>query len=95
MYLDAFWTILRGMSQENKEKFLLFVTGTNRPPLLGFKYLNPPLLIYKSHNDGYPTSSTCSNMLKLPFFGMNQQGYTRLKETLIEAINSNSGFYNA
>jgi hypothetical protein len=40
-YIKEFWNILKGLSNEEKEKFLSFVTGSNRPPLLGFKYLNP------------------------------------------------------
>jgi ubiquitin-protein ligase E3 C len=40
-YMQEFWNYLKTCSNEEKEKFLVFVTGTNRPPLLGFKYLNP------------------------------------------------------
>ena len=40
-YIESFWNILKEMSNEDKEKFVAFVTGSNRPPLLGFKYLNP------------------------------------------------------
>jgi ubiquitin-protein ligase E3 A len=29
------WQVVRGMSEENKKKFLAFVTGTDRAPLKG------------------------------------------------------------
>lgn len=38
-YIIEFWNLMRSLPNEEKEKFLVFVTGTNRPPLLGFKYL--------------------------------------------------------
>ena len=40
-YIREFWNILKNFTPEEKEKFLSFVSGSNRPPLLGFKYLNP------------------------------------------------------
>ena len=97
-YLDEFWLIVAQFTQDEKEKLLAFSTGTNRPPLLGFKYLEPNFSLAKSatvNTKRYPTSSTCSNLLKLPFFGCTPEGYQMLQETLKEAINSNQGFYNA
>ena len=97
-YLDQFWLIISKFSQEEKENLLAFATGANRPPLLGFKYLEPRFCIVKVgtyNTKWYPTSSTCYNQLKLPFFGFTEKGYAMLEETLKEAINSNSGFYNA
>ena len=49
-YLDHFWAYLESLPNEIKEKFLQFTTGTNRPPLLGFKYLTPVMRIAKSGN---------------------------------------------
>lgn len=40
-YEDLFWSILSSYSNEEKSRFLLFVTGISRPPLNGFKYFNP------------------------------------------------------
>lgn len=40
-YIVEFWKQIKNLSSEDKEKFLQFVSGSNRPPLLGFKYLNP------------------------------------------------------
>jgi ubiquitin-protein ligase E3 C len=91
-YIREFWNYLRTSSNEERENFLLFVTGTNRPPLLGFKYLNPQFCIHQILlNPGeqrLPTSQTCMNMLKLPHYGDPD----RMKQQLSYAINSNSGF---
>lgn len=40
-YIQQFWSYLKSLPPKQKEKFLFFVTGTDRPPLLGFKYMNP------------------------------------------------------
>jgi ubiquitin-protein ligase E3 C len=92
-YIKEFWSYLKSLDNEQKEKFLVFVTGTNRPPLLGFKYMNPQFCIYRISLDSakdvrFPTSSTCMNMLKLPHYG----NIEKMKETLHYAINSNAGF---
>ena len=42
-YINDFWAYLKSLPNKQKEKFLFFVTGTDRPPLLGFKFMNPPL----------------------------------------------------
>jgi ubiquitin-protein ligase E3 C len=91
-YIQEFWNYLRQCSNEEREKFLVFVTGTNRPPLLGFKYLYPQFCIHQIILDRgesrFPTSSTCMNMFKLPHYGDPD----KLKEVLHYAINSNAGF---
>ena len=40
-----FWKAVRKFSQEQKSKLLRFVTSVGRPPLGGFKELNPPFTI--------------------------------------------------
>ena len=46
-YIAELWKILKSFTQHEKELFLVFCTGTNRPPLLGFKYLQPKFCIVK------------------------------------------------
>jgi len=48
-YINMFWEYLESLPNRQREKFLFFVTGTDRPPLLGFKYMNPQLCIAKDH----------------------------------------------
>ena len=59
-----------------------------------------PFTINKRVTEGeqdrvYPTASTCANLLSLPYFGNTASGLRKMEETLIEAINSNQGFYLA
>jgi ubiquitin-protein ligase E3 C len=99
-YIESFWNFLFTLDNIYKEKFLSFCTGADRPPLLGFKYLNPKFCVARMavedpKKNVFPTSSTCANMLRLPYFGNTEEGRGKMRDTLFEAINSNQGFYNA
>ena len=69
-YLKAFWSILEELDDEHRGKFLRFCTGCSRPPLLGFKYLNPNFCIAKENANGprLMSAATCVNMIRLPYF---------------------------
>ncbi|KAI7995655.1 E3 ubiquitin-protein ligase UPL6 [Camellia lanceoleosa] len=45
--IDMLWAVLKNFSMENQMKFLKFVTGCSRGPLLGFKYLEPLFCIQR------------------------------------------------
>ncbi|MCH95047.1 E3 ubiquitin-protein ligase UPL6-like [Trifolium medium] len=45
-----FWEVLKGFSMENQKKFLKFVTGCSRGPLLGFRYLEPLFCIQRQRD---------------------------------------------
>lgn len=84
-----FWSIVWEMDQKEKEKLLFFVTSLKRPPLTGFKNLNPRFNIsYTDHS--FPSASTCINQLKLPILKKDE-----LKKAILYAINADSGFYFA
>ena len=93
-YIKDFWAYLESLPNKQKEKFLMFVTGSDRPPLLGFKYMNPQLMIARDHADEgdpknrFPTAATCMNMLRLPKYKKNED----MKRTMNYVINSNQGF---
>ena len=88
--------VLSEFSAEDKCKFLRFCTSCSRPPLLGFGHLHPPFSIRSAEEptpffgdiDRLPTSSTCFNLLKLPCYKKK----STLREKLLYAIRSNSGF---
>ena len=40
-YEDWFWSVMEEFSNDEKSRFLLFATGIGRPPLNGFKHLEP------------------------------------------------------
>ncbi|XP_061370457.1 E3 ubiquitin-protein ligase UPL6-like isoform X2 [Gastrolobium bilobum] len=93
--IEMFWEVLKGFSLENKKKFLKFVTGCSRGPLLGFRYLEPLFCIQRAGGtatdealDRLPTSATCMNLLKLPPYRSKEQMETKL----LYAINADAGF---
>ena len=92
-YIEEFWNVVKSFTPDEKEKFLQFVTGCNRPPLLGFKYLTPQFCVHQvilgRDEMRFPTASTCMNMLKLPHYGGD---FAKLRHALTYAINSGAGF---
>lgn len=93
--IEMFWEVLKSFSSDNQKKFLKFVTGCSRGPLLGFQYLEPKFCIQRAgvpgmeeHADRLPTSATCMNLLKLPPYKTKEQ----LQTKLLYAINSEAGF---
>ncbi|URE02379.1 HECTc, partial [Musa troglodytarum] len=94
--IEMFWEVLKSFSLEYQKKFLKFVTGCSRGPLLGFKYLEPkfcilraaPLDVAEEDLDRLPTSATCMNLLKLPPY----QSKAQMQTKLIYAISADAGF---
>ncbi|VEL40100.1 unnamed protein product [Protopolystoma xenopodis] len=87
--LDAFWSVVGSLSEADKRALLRFVTACSRPPMFGFRDLQPPFTIQVTdQTDRLPTSSTCVNLLKLPDF--REPGL--LRERLLYAIRANAGF---
>jgi hypothetical protein len=95
-----FWSLIKEMSAQELSDLLFFATGCTRPPLFGFKELNPNFCIalvpMDLLNDSQyylrlPTVNTCNHMLHLPRYTSKEM----LKERLIYAINSKAGFYLA
>lgn len=93
--IEMFWEVLKSFSLENQKKFLKFVTGCSRGPLLGFRYLEPLFCIQRAAGnaseealDRLPTSATCMNLLKLPPYRSKEQMETKL----LYAINADAGF---
>ncbi|XP_066959810.1 ubiquitin-protein ligase E3C [Macrobrachium rosenbergii] len=85
----AFWQVVKGFNEAEKRQLLKFVTSCSRPPLLGFKELQPAFCIQPSGNeDRLPTASTCMNLLKLPEY----KDQHTLKDKLLYAITSEAGF---
>eukprot|EP00597_Dinobryon_sp_UTEXLB2267_P010571 CAMPEP_0170101272 /NCGR_PEP_ID=MMETSP0020_2-20130122/2160_1 /TAXON_ID=98059 /ORGANISM="Dinobryon sp., Strain UTEXLB2267" /LENGTH=1091 /DNA_ID=CAMNT_0010324337 /DNA_START=453 /DNA_END=3728 /DNA_ORIENTATION=- len=97
-YIQAFWRIVSEMSPEDQGNLLRFVTSCSRQPLMGFGQLNPTFCIQQTpmYSSGVemvesprlPSAATCMNLLKLPKYDSEEM----LKEKLLYAIRSNSGF---
>ncbi|KAL4444560.1 hypothetical protein ABPG77_002377 [Micractinium sp. CCAP 211/92] len=93
--IAAFWAALATFTPAEQAAFLRFVTSCPRPPLLGFKYLEPPLGIQLAGSmlderavERLPTAATCMNLLKLPPYRTPQQ----IRDKLLYAVQSGAGF---
>ncbi|XP_035440762.1 ubiquitin-protein ligase E3C [Spodoptera frugiperda] len=87
--VQCFWRVLSTFTDDQRRQLLKFVTSCSRPPLLGFKDLQPPFCIQSAGaSDRLPSSSTCMNLLKLPEFHTDEQ----LTEKLLYAIQAGAGF---
>ncbi|KAI8086325.1 uncharacterized protein BX664DRAFT_365944 [Halteromyces radiatus] len=88
--IQNLWRALSSFSNEERMKFVKFVTSCSRPPILGFKELQPQICIRRAGRDEsrLPTSSTCVNLLKLPSYST----YDILREKLLYSINADAGF---
>ncbi|CAK8689122.1 unnamed protein product [Clavelina lepadiformis] len=87
--IKLFWEVLSTFSEEEKRKLLLFVTSCSRPPLLGFKEMQPPFCVHNGGTaDRLPTSATCLNLLRLPQYTDAET----MRNKLIYCIDSQSGF---
>ncbi|OLL25278.1 putative E3 ubiquitin protein ligase [Neolecta irregularis DAH-3] len=89
-FIAWFWSILAELQQPDLRKFLKFVTSVERPPLLGFKELNPPFSIRFGGSDlrRLPSASTCINLLKIPRYKTKSD----LKNKIMMAIQHGEGF---
>ncbi|RHZ57890.1 hypothetical protein Glove_382g38 [Diversispora epigaea] len=87
--IQSFWKVVSEFSEEEKRNLIKFVTSCSRPPLFGFKELNPKFSIRRAGSGiRLPSSSTCVNLLKLPAY----PDENTLREKLMYAINADVGF---
>ena len=86
--IKYFWEILFDFNEEEKKKFLSFVTGCDRAPIDGLGYL--PITVTNGGSDlnQLPTAHTCFNNLILPDYKNKE----KLKKALLTAINYSEGF---
>ncbi|XP_068113476.1 probable E3 ubiquitin-protein ligase HERC4 isoform X2 [Hyperolius riggenbachi] len=86
--IKIFWDVFHELSLENKKRFLLFLTGSDRIPILGMKSLK---LIIQPTGGGesfLPVAHTCFNLLDLPKYTSKET----LRAKLIQAIDHYEGF---
>jgi len=84
------WELLEShFDTQDLGRFLMFITACSRPPLLGFKTLNPKFCIFRVPDaKRLPTASTCVNLLKLPQYS----SFQTLKAKVTQAIRAECGF---
>ena len=86
--IKYFWEILLTFNEEEKKKFLSFVTGCDRAPIDGLGSL--PITISNGGTDlnQLPSAHTCFNNLILPDYKNKE----KLQKALLTAINYSEGF---
>ena len=86
--IKYFWEILLDFNEEEKKKFLSFVTGCDRAPIDGLGAL--PITISNGGTDlsHLPSAHTCFNNLILPDYKDKE----KMKKAILTAINYSEGF---
>lgn len=88
--IRMFWNVVQGFDKTQRHSLLKFVTSCSRPPLFGFRQLEPSFAIHSAGAaiDRLPTASTCMNLLKMPAY----EDELEIRDKLLYAITSGSGF---
>jgi len=86
--IKYFWEILLDFNEEEKKKFLSFVTGCDRAPIDGLGSL--PITVSNGGTDlnQLPSAHTCFNNLILPDYKDKE----KMKKNILIAINYSEGF---
>ena len=86
--IKDFWDVLLTFNEEEKKKFLSFVTGCDRAPIDGLGSLTITISNGGSDKEQLPSAHTCFNNLILP----NYKNKEKLKQKILNAINYSEGF---
>lgn len=86
--IKIFWNVFHELSLEKKKQFLLFLTGSDRIPILGMKSLKLIIQPTGGGEDFLPVAHTCFNLLDLPKYTSK----LILRDKLIQAIDHYEGF---
>jgi len=82
------WKILKRFNLEQKKKFLMFCTGSDRAPINGLGDLSFTISKNGTDTDRLPTSHTCFNHLLLPQY----ESEDTLEKNLLIAVQNCKGF---
>jgi len=86
--IKMFWDIFHKLDLEDKKKFLLFLTGSDRIPILGMKAVKMYIQSVKVDETFLPVAHTCFNLLDLPIYTERET----LRRKLLQAIQHTQGF---
>ncbi|XP_059803316.1 probable E3 ubiquitin-protein ligase HERC4 isoform X1 [Hypanus sabinus] len=86
--IKFFWEVFHELPLEKKKRFLLFLTGSDRIPILGMKSLKFIIQPTGGGDDYLPVAHTCFNLLDLPKYTDKEI----LKAKLVKAIDHYEGF---
>ncbi|KAK9541806.1 hypothetical protein VZT92_001826 [Zoarces viviparus] len=86
--IRLFWEVFHILPLEKKKQFLLFLTGSDRIPIVGMKSLKLVIQPTRGGEQYLPVAHTCFNLLDLPKY----RSLETLREKLLQAIDHNQGF---
>lgn len=86
--IKKFWKVFHSLTLEQKKKFLLFLTGSDRIPILGMKAVKITFQPMHVTDDHLPVAHTCFNILDLPHYTTEEA----LRTKLLQAIEHTQGF---
>lgn len=86
--IKLFWEVFHDLSLELKKKFLLYLTGSDRIPILGMKSIKMVIQPMLGVEDHLPVAHTCFNVLDLPTYRTK----TVMLQKLQLAIEQTEGF---
>ncbi|KAL9643574.1 hypothetical protein ABK040_010187 [Willaertia magna] len=86
--IKDFWDVVHHFTEEEKKKFLMFCTGSDRVPIKGLGELGFVIVRNGDDDTRLPTAHTCFNHLLLPRYSSKEY----LRERLLTAINNCMGF---
>ena len=81
------WEVLLEFNEEEKKKFLFFVTGCDRAPIEGLGSLEI-VITNEGEESDLPMAHTCFNNLVLPDY----KNFAKTKKNILIAINYSEGF---
>ncbi|XP_074535239.1 putative E3 ubiquitin-protein ligase HERC4 [Halichoeres trimaculatus] len=89
----TFWEVFEKLTDEEKKKFLLFVTGSDRVPFMGMESIKMKVAVLPNVSEIHkPESLTCHKLLLLPIYQRYPVEET-MHAKLLQAINHNRGFW--
>ena len=83
-----FWEIIHSFSEEQKRKFLCFVTGSDRAPINGLGHMDLIISRTGAETNRLMTAHTCFNYLLLPEYKDKEN----MRKLMITAIENSAGF---
>jgi ubiquitin-protein ligase E3 A len=86
--VQDFWRVLHGLSDDQKHKFLKFVTGSDRVPIRGLSAVKLVISRAGTDSDRLPSAHTCFDHMLIPDY----RDFEKLKTKLLLALEHAEGF---
>ncbi|XP_068612902.1 probable E3 ubiquitin-protein ligase HERC6 [Brachionichthys hirsutus] len=91
--IETFWEVFEALTEEEKRKFFLFLTGCDRVPIQGMKIIQMTIDVLPLATEQHlPECFTCYFLLLLPMY-LRYPAKRTMKNRLLKAINNKGGFW--